>query len=109
MSTCATIQKSIEAKKEQDNRHNGSQEYRDFPAYQSLLLWKNIYCLMPPSIEGFNMGMFKFSAWGILAVAALLFVLYVGSKDTALFSVGTFIVIAFVLFMFVKLILGRRG
>lgn len=55
------------------------------------------------------MGMFKFTAFGILAVAALAFVLFSTSssaeKSTPLFAVGAFIVIAFIIYMFAKLLM----
>jgi hypothetical protein len=59
------------------------------------------------------MGMFKFFAYGILAVAALLFVLYFlgntsqyaisSEASQPLLYIGGFIVVMFVIYMFVKL------
>ena len=61
------------------------------------------------------MAKFSFWAYGILAIAAFAMFLYVtasvgGREDIGkpLMQVATFIVIAFVLYMFAKLFMGRR-
>lgn len=58
---------------------------------------------------------FVFSAFGILAIAALCLFLYAplsasGNQDTAapLLGIAEFIVFAFIAFMFIKLFLGRH-
>jgi len=51
---------------------------------------------------------FFFSAYGILAVGAFVFALYAMTKDDRFYQVGVMIVVAFIVYMFVKLFLGRR-
>jgi hypothetical protein len=57
---------------------------------------------------------FSFWAYGILAIAALTLVLYVATSESGLTSVSNnlwdltvFIVIAFIVYMFIKLFRGR--
>jgi hypothetical protein len=61
------------------------------------------------------MASFKFWGYGILAIAALAMVLYVftnvgGYPDIGgpLLDIAVFIVVAFMVYMFAKLIIGQR-
>ena len=61
------------------------------------------------------MASFKFSAYGILAIAAFAMALYVstavgGHSDIGvpLLDIAIFIIVAFVVYMFAKPLIGRR-
>jgi hypothetical protein len=61
------------------------------------------------------MASFKFWGYGILAIAALAMVLYVSTNvggypdiGDPLLDIAIFIVVAFMVYMFAKLIIGQR-